>query len=265
MLAPAQQIPCASLKFTGSCIRYGQIGRWKLYNREFCIVLNMKRIILLAFCLMSAFAHAEKSETIKWSFALSSKEIHIGDTLEIIATAEIIPDWYLYSNDFDPTLGPTVTSFDFASDKGYSLLGKTKAIKPKKKFDPIWEGDVTYFTAHAEFRQKIIIQNNAPKIALTVEYQTCSDVVGRCIPGDVEFEFTGLTILPAKKTTKTTAVEPTTEKSPATNPEQVNTTKPVTATIENLEAEKARLTKRDAAGNDVSVDYLKGFVKKYNK
>jgi thiol:disulfide interchange protein len=223
----------------------------------------MKRIILLAFCLVSVFAHAQKGETIKWSFALSSKEIHIGDTVEIVATAEIIPDWYLYSNDFDPTLGPTVTTFDFVSDKGYSLLGKTKAIKPKKKFDPIWEGEVTYFTGHAEFRQKIVVQNNAPKIVLMVEYQTCSDAAGRCIPGEAEFEFMGLTVLPAKKATKTSAVEPTTEPSSAKNPEQVNTNKP--ETIQRLEAEKARLTQRDAAGNDVSVDYLKSFVKKYSK
>ena len=225
----------------------------------------MKRIILIAFCLISAFAHAEKSETIKWSFALSSKEIHIGDTVEIIATAEIIPDWYLYSNDFDPTLGPTVTTFDFTADKGYSLLGKTKAIKPKKKFDPIWDGEVTYFTGHAEFRQKIIVQNNAPKIVLTVEYQTCSDVIGRCIPGDAEFEFMGLIVLPAKKITKAPVTEPATGSSHTTVPEPVHTPAQKTATIESLEAEKAKLIQRDSKGNDVSVDYLKSFVKKYSK
>lgn len=225
----------------------------------------MKRIIVLIFCLISALGYAEKAETIKWSFALSSKEIHIGDTVEVIATAEIIPDWYLYSNDFDPTLGPTVTTFDFAADKGYSLLGKTKAIKPKKKFDPIWDGEVTYFVGHAEFRQKIIIQNNAPKIAITVEYQTCSDVVGRCIPGDADFEFKGLDILPAKKVAKSPLAEPTTGSSKTTGSEHVSVHTQQKATIESLEAEKAKLIQRDSKGNDVSVDYLKSFVKKYSK
>lgn len=225
----------------------------------------MKRIIVVAFCLISALGYAEKAETIKWSFTLSSKGIHIGDTVEIVATAEIIPDWYLYSNDFDPTLGPTVTTFDFAADKSYSLLGKTKAIKPKKKFDPIWDGEVTYFIGHAEFRQKIIIQNNTPKISLTVEYQTCSDVVGRCIPGDVEFEFSGLTILPAKKVTAAPTVKSSTGSPLSTGSEQIKINTQETPTIESLEAEKANLIQRDSKGNDVSVDYLKDFVKKYSK
>jgi len=224
----------------------------------------MKRIIVLVFCLISALGYAQKGETIKWSFALSSNEIHIGDTIEVISTGEIIPDWYLYSNDFDPTLGPTVTTFDFVADKGYSLLGKAKAIKPKKKFDPIWDGEVTYFVAHAEFRQKIIIQNNTPKIALTVEYQTCSDVVGRCIPGEADFEFSGLNILPAKKVTKTLVVEPTTGSSSPTDSGKITNTQEK-ATIESLEAEKAKTIQRDSKGNDVSVDYLKSFVKKYRK
>lgn len=217
----------------------------------------MKRIIVLVFSLFSAFAHAENSNPIKWSFALSSKEIHLGDTVEIVATAEIIPDWYLYSNDFDPNLGPTITEFKFAADKGYALLGKPKAIKPKKKFDPIWEGDVTYFVDHAEFRQKIIILNDAPKIVLSVDFQTCTE--GKCIPGEAEFEFTELTILPARKVVKTT-----TTGTPTSAPEQAATTDEK-ASLKKLEEEKAKLIQRDSSGNDVSVDYLKSFVKKYSK
>jgi len=225
----------------------------------------MKQIIVLIFCLISVLGYAQTGETIKWSFALASKEIHIGDTVEIVATSEIIPDWYLYSSDFDPSLGPTVTTFDFSADKGYSLLGKAKAIKPKKKFDPIWDGEVTYFVGHAEFRQKIIIQSTAPKIAVVVNYQTCSDALGRCIPGEAEFEFSGLTILPAKKVTKTPVVEPTTGSSSPTSSEHITTHTQEKATIESLEAEKAKTIQRDAKGNDVSVDYLKSFVKKYHK
>ena len=219
----------------------------------------MKRIIILAFCLLSLLTQAENLDPVTWSFSLSSKEIHIGDTIEIVATAAIIPDWYLYSNDFDPNLGPTITEFKFAADKGYTLLGKPKAIKPKKKYDPIWEGDVTYFVDHAEFRQKIIILNDAPKIQLSVGFQTCTE--GRCVPGEAEFEFTGLTVLPAKKATKSTVVQP--KEYISTGPWQDGSNKP--QTIESLEAEKTKLIERDTKGNDVSVDYLKSFVKKYSK
>jgi len=164
----------------------------------------MKRIIVLIFCLLSAFAQAEISNPTKWTFTLSSKEIHVGDTVEIIATAEIIPEWYIYSNDFDPTLGPILTEFEFTADNGYRLLGKTKAIKPKKKHDPIWDGEVTYFVGHGEFRQKIVVLNNSPKISFSVTYQTCSE--GSCIPGEAEFEFSGLNILPARPIKKATGL-----------------------------------------------------------
>lgn len=217
----------------------------------------MKRIIVLVFCLLSLLSQAENLDPVKWSFSLSSKEIHIGDTIEIVATAAIIPDWYLYSNDFDPNLGPTITEFTFTADKGYAVLGKPKAIKPKKKYDPIWEGDVTYFVDHAEFRQKIIILNAAPKIIMSVDFQTCTE--GKCVPGEAEFEFVGLTILPARKIVKTS-----TTATPVPAPDNVPAAEEK-ASLKTLEAEKAKLIQRDAKGNDVSVDYLKSFVKKYSK
>ncbi len=211
-------------------------------------------------------AQADNDNPIKWSFALSAKEIHIGDTIEVVATASIIPDWYLYSNDFDPNLGPTVTTFDFTADKGYSLLGKTKAIKPKKKYSDIWEGDVTYFIEHAEFRQKIVVLSDAPKITFAVNFQTCNDVIGRCIPGDEEFTFSGLTILPARKITKAPAGQ-TQQSTTDTKTGSENAVPKTTdkASLEKLEAEKAKTVQRDSKGNDVSVGYLKDFVKKYKK
>jgi hypothetical protein len=219
----------------------------------------MKQIIVFTFCLLSLLSQAENLEPTKWSFSLSSKEIHIGDTVEIIATAAIIPNWYLYSNDFDPNLGPTITDFKFAADNGYKLIGKTKAIHPKKKFDPIWDGDITYFVDHAEFRQKIIILNDVPKIYFSINFQTCTE--GRCVGGDEEFTFSGLTILPARKIVKTSTenkVASAPEETTVKNDERKND-------LKDLEAAKAKLIQRDARGNDVSVDYLKSFVKKYSK
>ena len=218
----------------------------------------MKRIIIAITCCLLGFL-AQAQSPAKWSFTLSSKEIHIGDSVEIVANASIIPDWYLYSNDFDPNLGPTITEFKFAADKGYQLLGKPKAIKPKKKYDPIWEGDVTYFIDHAEFRQKIIILNDAPKISFSVNYQTCTE--GKCIPGEEEFTFSGLTIFPARKIVKKASVierpNTTTVLTPAATVEKQS--------LETLEADKAKLIQRDQKGNDVSIEYLKNFVNKYGK
>lgn len=228
----------------------------------------MKRILILSFCLLSGLVQAQNTDPIKWSFALSSKEIHVGDTIEIIASAVIIPDWYLYSNDFDKDLGPSLTQFDFEEQIGFRLLGKPKPINPKKKYDKIWEGDVTYFVGHAEFRQKIVITTAQPKISFSVNFQTCSDAMGRCIPGDEEYEFLSPTILPAKKSVKAQIekgndVHTTTEQTIVEPKQSDNATK--TASIKELEDQKKLLTQRDAKGNDVSVGYLKNFVKKYSK
>jgi thiol:disulfide interchange protein len=227
----------------------------------------MKRIIVLSLCLFSGLVQAQNTDPIKWSFTLSSKEIHVGDTVEIVASATIIPDWYLYSNDFDKDLGPTLTQFDFDEQIGYRLLGTPKAINPKKKYDKVWEGNVTYFVGHAEFKQKIIITTNQPKISFMVNFQTCSDAVGRCIPGDVNFEFFDLNILVARKKamvqTKQKEVGAST-KSTALN-QEMGTEKSSSSNLENLESTKEQFIHRDADGNDMSTVYLKSFVKKYSK
>ena len=76
----------------------------------------MKQIIVLSLWLISIVLQAENSNPVKWSFSLSKQEIHVGDTIEIIAKAVIDEQWYLYSNDFDANLGPTLTDFEQSAD-----------------------------------------------------------------------------------------------------------------------------------------------------
>jgi hypothetical protein len=96
----------------------------------------MKRIIVLSLCLFSGLVQAQNTDPIKWSFTLSSKEIHVGDTVEIVASATIIPDWYLYSNDFDKDLGPTLTQFDF-EERQRQLTQRKNTIKCGKAMSRI--------------------------------------------------------------------------------------------------------------------------------
>ncbi len=214
----------------------------------------MMRSLLLFVWLISYSLQAQVSDPAKWTFTLSSANIHVGDTIEIMAKATIEANWYLYSNDFDPTLGPTLTEFTFEPNDSYGLVGKTIPVKPKKKYDAVWSGDVTYFVEHGEFRQKVIVLKENLVVAVSVEYQTCNDLLGRCIPGDEEYVFKNLSIKPAIK---------------GSTKETVQVKKPVhsgiKSTVPELEAEKEKLVQTDAAGNDIAVDYLKSFVKKYGK
>nr|MBP8156414.1 thioredoxin family protein [Leadbetterella sp.] len=96
-------------------------------------------------------------------------------------------DWYLYSSDFSPELGPTVTEFAFPKSKGFQTFGKIKPLNPKKKFDEIWGGDVTYFKGTGKFIQKIKILEANTAITGKITYQTCTDIDGKCVPGNESF------------------------------------------------------------------------------
>lgn len=232
----------------------------KLFNDPDCMYTTMMRFLLIVISFLSVYSlQAQISEPVKWSFSLSSSNIHVGDTIEVIAKATIENNWYLYSTDFDPTLGPTVTTFTFTPNEGYALLGIILPIKAKKKFDAVFSGDVTYFIEHAEFRQKIIVLAQKPVIALMVEYQSCNDLLGRCIPGEEEHSFSTISVKPATKIAATTPVQP-----PVTPSNKVQSSG-VKSTVIELEAEKEKMMETDAEGNDITVDYLKGFVKKYGK
>ncbi len=127
--------------------------------------------------------------TTTWQMSVSPQSAKIGETVELIFKASIDDKWYMYSNDFDPNLGPMLTEFSFKNDPSYKALGKTKAIKPKKKFDDTWGGNVTYFVGRAEFRQKIKVLSKNLNIKGSISYQTCTDVDGKCIPYEQDFGF----------------------------------------------------------------------------
>ncbi len=63
----------------------------------------------------------------------NQKQVKAGETAELVFTAAIQKDWYLYSTDFDPDLGPLVTTFTFKLNETYQLIGKIKPVNPKKE------------------------------------------------------------------------------------------------------------------------------------
>ncbi|MFA0961855.1 protein-disulfide reductase DsbD family protein [Roseivirga sp. BDSF3-8] len=106
----------------------------------------------------------------------------------IVFKATIDPDWYLYSSDFDPDLGPQVTTFIYEDEEGYQLSGEVIPVDPKEKFDEIFEGNVTYFKQTGVFRQPVKLTGKDDPVATgIIEYQTCSDITGQCIPKEYEF------------------------------------------------------------------------------
>ncbi|HEX8549503.1 MAG TPA: cytochrome c biogenesis protein CcdA, partial [Cytophagaceae bacterium] len=149
----------------------------------------IKNLLLYFFFAISLTGFSQVEKHVSWKYTLSNPELKVGETVDLIFTASIDKDWYLYSSDFDPNLGPTVTTFEFKPDPSYSLVGKVKATKPKKKFDDIWGGEYTYFISKGEFKQSIKVLKTTPKIIGSVHYQTCTEKDGKCIGGDDDFSF----------------------------------------------------------------------------
>jgi thiol:disulfide interchange protein len=192
--------------------------------------VTQKLVLGLWLMAAGAVAQAQVLNPAKWSGRTSVEQAKVGDVVELVFLATIDADWYMYSNDFDPDLGPNLTSFEFRPNPAYELVGKPQAVGAKKKFDKIWEGDVTYFTKTAEFRQKVKVLKPDFRVEATATYQLCSDVTGQCLPptdADVSF---ALKVTGGEPSTTTDQAKPANQ---AENPDKAATdAKPEVATTQ---------------------------------
>ncbi|MEQ8423840.1 MAG: protein-disulfide reductase DsbD family protein, partial [Cyclobacteriaceae bacterium] len=173
---------------------------------------------LVAFFAFSLATKAQILDPAKWTTATSSNSVSAGDEIELIFNATIDKDWYLYSSEFPCEDGPIKTTFNFQSNPGYELVGGIVAINPSDKYDEIFECDVKIFKKTAQFKQKVRLLGAGVVIKGDFEYQVCTEVDGRCVPGDGEFlfdkiEVKGGKVLPKENETSetTTNVVPTEE------------------------------------------------------
>jgi thiol:disulfide interchange protein DsbD len=182
------------------------------------ILLTLNICLLLTF---AAFSQIQKSKA-HWTYTFSKPEVKKGETVDLVFTAVIDKDWYMYSSDFDPDLGPMLTTFTFEKNKTFEVVGKLKPQNPKTKYEEVWQGNVRYFEGKAVFKQTVKILSDNPFIKGTSEYQTCSHVTGLCIPGNDDFEFKGLkvasagAVTPAATDPSQPTVSATSSKEPAT-------------------------------------------------
>lgn len=149
----------------------------------------MKRVIAIFFIFLSAQSKAQILKPATWSIEVSNPTVQVGEEVDLIFNVKIDDDWYLYSTDFDPDLGPMVTEFEFIPHKSYEIVDSLAPIGAKKKYDELWEGEYTYFRHTAKFLLKVKILSEDPVIKGTYAYQVCTDVDGKCIPFDDEFSF----------------------------------------------------------------------------
>ncbi|WP_448519721.1 cytochrome c biogenesis protein CcdA [Rhodoflexus sp.] len=181
---------------------------------------KLQSFAIVFWLLLGIGTKAQVQKPISWSAKVEKDQVTVGSTVDIIFSATIDGDWYLYSSDFDPNLGPTVTTFKFIPNSSYELVGGIKPIGAKKKYDEIWGGEYTYFKRKAEFRQTVRVLNERFNVVANVNYQVCTDVDGRCIPLDDDFSVGAeIKVLSAKAdhTVQDQASKPAEVTSPATD------------------------------------------------
>lgn len=170
--------------------------------------------ILMAFLAMSTYAQVLRPA--QWSYGVSKTEVNVGDEVDLLLTVTVDKDWYIYSSDLDPDLGPTPTTFSFQPHASYQLVGKvTPVTKAKKKYEEIWEGDILYFTEKATFKQRVRILKPDPVIKGSSDYQVCTNVDGRCIPLNEDFTFNQIKVKKKAEAEPTPAPQTPTEKTTA--------------------------------------------------
>ena len=154
------------------------------------IRLISKAITLLSLFLISIGTFAQipheapsvLKKTPVWKITADKKEAAIGDEVTLTLTSEIEKNWYMYSNDFDPNLGPIVAEIIFEKNKTFELVGKTTPVGAKKHYEDIWKGDVSIFTEKAVFKQKIKVLSKNPSINISLYFQECNEISGVCMP-----------------------------------------------------------------------------------
>ena len=174
-------------------------------------------LLILLLLLLPGALPAQVLTPTKLTTSVGKATAQVGEEVELVVNARMQPNWHLYATNFDPDLGPTVFTFAFAKSPAYELVGPPKSVGEKKKFDDVFKGDVTYFENTGQIRQRVrLLQPGPLTIRAEADYQTCSDVDGRCVPGNETLTFGPLTVAaPAAAPVSTKSAAPA---APAATP-----------------------------------------------
>ncbi|MFM7851242.1 MAG: LptF/LptG family permease, partial [Flammeovirgaceae bacterium] len=151
----------------------------------------MRLSILCLILIVNTVCTAQVLTPAKWSFSTSGQTVKLGEEVDLIFSATIDNNWYLYSSEFDCEDGPIKITFSFKPNPSYQLVGKVRPVNPVDKHDKAFDCDVKIFKNTAEFRQRVKVLSPKIKIAGEFDYQVCTEITGQCVPGIGEFLFDG--------------------------------------------------------------------------
>ncbi|BDD06029.1 protein-disulfide reductase DsbD family protein [Aureibacter tunicatorum] len=153
----------------------------------------MKKACLLLFFILAAFSvsNAQIIDPVSWRIKVKPENYQAGQMIEIVFEADIDSEWYMYSSDLDPKVGPEPTKFHMKSNETIELIGGVESVDSKTKYDSIFEGRVKYFKGTGFLLQKAKALTKKIDLKGSVTYQVCSEESGQCVPLEKDFVVEG--------------------------------------------------------------------------
>jgi thiol:disulfide interchange protein len=143
------------------------------------------------------------------STTLSKPTARVGEEVELIINARIDDKWHLYASDFSDEVGPVVFTLKFKPSPAYEVVGKLQAIKSHHEQDEVFKGEVAFWEKTGQMRQRIkVLQPGPLTISADADYQSCTTVDGKCVPGSETLKFGPLTVTGAAAPAKATGAVP---------------------------------------------------------
>lgn len=146
----------------------------------------MRFRLLFLLCIGSFHAlFSQILEPVKWSF--SANKIS-GTEYDLLFTANIQDNWYVYSQYLEGDDGPVPTTFTYEKSGAYQLVGKSKEISDHRKegFDPIFKMKVIKFSHKLVISQRVKVSDPSKPIKGYLNFMTCDNTT--CLPPtDVNF------------------------------------------------------------------------------
>ncbi len=141
-----------------------------------------KLVVVAALWIITTAATAQiRKDPTNWSVK-GPANAKVGQTVDVRISATIAPDWHIYANDLDPSIGPLPASFTFPKSADYQLVGKPIPVGVEEKFEEVWNAKIRQFVGKATFIQKVKLLKTNAVVRGTVEYMACSDKDGTCLP-----------------------------------------------------------------------------------
>lgn len=171
-------------------IKASRVG-YRDYNHKLKneVVKMLKLCLFVSSLLFAAFANAQFSAPVSWSF--SQRDVAAGKKHESVLQLKAVlrPGWHVFSQHLKPG-GPTPTLFSFQHNANVQLLDAVIEPKSISYFEPLFKMNVSYFENEVQFEQRIrmLKPTKSPQaIKGKVEFMVCS--AKECLPPDeVEFE-----------------------------------------------------------------------------